>query len=208
MKHSPEALIELARQYYPGIGITPSTPEYRQTEEHRRLIERRRRAITSAEYEVWRGLLRRLRDRFPACDVENAFPHFWGAGPVGAHVGGICLPTLARDVGFHSLVFEVSFLVPYYVLHSYRYLWLDESDSHGNLFPPAERRFELTPEEQPYADGVAQEIAVVYPGYEFMPPEVGHVVVPDVQHPLKLAGEATIYDCLIDEQALPRKKDA
>ncbi|MDC3953117.1 hypothetical protein [Polyangium jinanense] len=102
----------------------------------------------------------------------------------------------------------MSFLVPYYVLHSYRYLFFDEPDGHGNLFPPAERRIELTPEEQPYADGIAQEIAVAYPGYELMPPEIGHVVVPDVQHPSKWAGEATIYDCLIDELTLPPKKDA
>ncbi|MDI1451248.1 hypothetical protein [Polyangium sp. 6x1] len=205
MRHSPAELIALARQYYPGIGVTPSTPEYRQTAEYRRIVERRRQAITTADYEVWRGLLRRLRDRFPECDVENAFPHFWAAGPVGAHVGGIRLPTLARDVGFHSLAFGVSFLVPYYVLHSYRYLFCDEPDGHGNLFPPAERRIELTPEEQPYADGIAREIEVAFPGYELMPPELGYVVVPYVQHPLRCAGEATIYDCLIDDLTIPPK---
>ncbi|WP_437592022.1 hypothetical protein [Sorangium sp. So ce1000] len=58
--------------------------------------------------------------------------------------------------------------------------------------------FELSPDEQPYAAWIAQEIEATW-GYERMPPEVGNVVVPDVATNLRRLGEARLYDCFFSD---------
>jgi hypothetical protein len=58
--------------------------------------------------------------------------------------------------------------------------------------------FEFSPDEQPYAARIAQEIEAAW-GYERMPPEVGRVIVPDVATDHHLLGEATLYDCLFSD---------
>ncbi|WP_437294638.1 hypothetical protein [Sorangium sp. So ce426] len=58
--------------------------------------------------------------------------------------------------------------------------------------------FDLSPDEQPYAAVIAQEIEATW-GYERMPPEVGNVVVPDVATNLRRLGEARLYDCLFSD---------
>jgi hypothetical protein len=62
--------------------------------------------------------------------------------------------------------------------------------------------FELPPDEQPYAAGIAQEIEATW-GYERMPPEVGNVVVPDVATNLRRFGEARLYDWLFQTHGKP-----
>jgi hypothetical protein len=73
------------------------------------------------------------------------------------------------------------------------------------LKPPTEtsarRRdisFDLSPDEQPYAAWIAQDIEATW-GYERMPPEVGKVIVPDVSTNSRALGEATLYDCLFSD---------
>ncbi|WP_437924717.1 hypothetical protein WMF37_37695 [Sorangium sp. So ce291] len=58
--------------------------------------------------------------------------------------------------------------------------------------------FDLSPDEQPYAAGIAREIEARW-GYERMPPEVGNVVVPDVATNLRRLGEGRLYDCLFSD---------
>ncbi|WP_437528971.1 hypothetical protein WME79_46845 [Sorangium sp. So ce726] len=58
--------------------------------------------------------------------------------------------------------------------------------------------FDLSPDEQPYAAGIAQEIEATW-GYERMPPEVGNVVVLDVATNLRRLGEARLYDCCFSD---------
>lgn len=58
-----------------------------------------------------------------------------------------------------------------------------------------ETRFDMTPEEQPYAAWIAQNIESTF-GYAPMPPEIGNVIVPDVETNLRPPGEARLYDCL------------
>jgi hypothetical protein len=45
---------------------------------------------------------------------------------------------------------------------------------------------------------IAQEIEATY-GYEPMPPEVGRVIVSDVETGGRLFGEATLYHCLFSD---------
>jgi hypothetical protein len=59
--------------------------------------------------------------------------------------------------------------------------------------------FDFSPDEQPYAAWIAQDIEATWRGYERMPPEVGKVVVPDVSTNARCLGEATLYDCLFTD---------
>ncbi|WP_437800031.1 hypothetical protein [Sorangium sp. So ce693] len=58
--------------------------------------------------------------------------------------------------------------------------------------------FDLSPDEQPYATWIAQEIERTW-GYEHMPPLVGKLIIPDVATDSRLLGEATLYDCLFSD---------
>ncbi|XXY18786.1 hypothetical protein WME88_03930 [Sorangium sp. So ce216] len=58
--------------------------------------------------------------------------------------------------------------------------------------------FDLSPDEQPYATWIAQDIEQTW-GYERMPPLVGKLIVPDVATDSRLLGEATLYDCLFSD---------
>jgi hypothetical protein len=59
--------------------------------------------------------------------------------------------------------------------------------------------FDFSPDEEPYAAWIAREIESVF-GHERMPPEVGSVIVPDVETNQRRFGEARIYDCLMSDQ--------
>ncbi len=73
------------------------------------------------------------------------------------------------------------------------------SDPHKSKSDPETRhevRFELAPDEQPYAPALIEEIASTFAGYEPMPKEIGEVRVPDVVAGGGDLGESTLYDCL------------
>ncbi len=59
--------------------------------------------------------------------------------------------------------------------------------------------FEISEDEEPFARGLAEEIEATYPGYTALPPEIGQVVLPDVND-LRAFGEVTLVDCLFTEQ--------
>jgi hypothetical protein len=58
--------------------------------------------------------------------------------------------------------------------------------------------FEPLPDEKPIMDWLAREIEVTF-GCERMPPEVGSVIVPDVETNSRPFGEARIYDCVMSD---------
>lgn len=58
--------------------------------------------------------------------------------------------------------------------------------------------FDFLPDEQSFAEGIAQEIKATW-GYELMPLQIGKVNVPDVATDGRRLGEATLYDCLFSE---------
>lgn len=64
------------------------------------------------------------------------------------------------------------------------------------VLPTREQRFNLAPDEEPYARAAIEVIEASFPGYELMPTEVGMIPLPDVFNDAKPLGEATIYDCL------------
>lgn len=59
-----------------------------------------------------------------------------------------------------------------------------------------EIRFELSPDEEPYARVIAEEIEATFAGHEPMPAEVGKIMVPDVVAGRGWMGDNSLYDCL------------
>ncbi len=205
MKHSPEELTELARQFYPPLGVYPYEPEYRECVEYRRLEECRQQAV--ANYPSWRSFLDRLKHQLPDCGIADKVMYLAKLPEGACYAADLWLPTLAKEVGGHTICFHVSFLAPYYALHSSRFYWRDETDSFGHrLSGPCEERFALMPEEEPYAERLVQEIGARFPEYELMPPEIGYQRIPDLQHENRAPGEATVYDCLINDHWIPRRE--
>lgn len=203
----PKAMTYPQAKFLPGGGIDEGPgvligdPRYDSTEEHCRLVEARIRAGTGEDYAAWRAMLARMRTRFPDCSVMNWSFHLAGGTLDSAYSAEVHLPSAAPDKEVHLLGVMVSFIVPYFAIYSERFFWL-EPDRHrrlrGRRHTPIETRFELSAEEEPYAQGLGEEIATTY-GYELMPPEVGRLLVPDVETGLRLMGEASIYECLFSE---------
>jgi hypothetical protein len=188
-KRSPmlQQLLDIIYRYYPR-GVSQEDPRWKDSPEHVALIEASRAA--GGKRSSWLDMLARLRRRFPGCEVVDNSLHLPAAWPAACYPGIFCLPP-TPEVSDHRVGFQVSFLAPYYVLYSYRSFPLEANR------PPA-TRLEPDAEERLYWDAIAREIESTY-GSSPMPPEMGHVVVPDVQPGNRAMGEAMIYDCLFDD---------
>jgi len=121
--------------------------------------------------------------------------HIQGGDQSSAYDGKLYLPTLQPAEGMHELGFHVSFIAPCYMIYSSRWFFLDD-DPKGRKASPRDLRLDFDETEQPYVQGLAQEIEAAY-GYERLPPEIGRLIVPDVAMYCRVAGTATIYDCLL-----------
>lgn len=67
---------------------------------------------------------------------------------------------------------------------------------------PSSRRevcFELAPDEQRFAQAIVEEIEATFPGHEPMPPNIGQLIVPDVDAKRDLMRTSTIYDCFFTD---------
>jgi hypothetical protein len=198
VKHSVNALLDLCYEVYPR-GVWLADAHYKDTPESHRQVEAQGRA--RAEYHGrWRPMLARMKAQFPGCAVHDGSLHLWGSGFDPAYSGKLVLPVLAPEEGEHALAFQVSLLAPYYVIYNARFVWQKGGPGEGAA-PLHEVRLDLSPTDQPYARGLAQEIEAAY-GYEPMPLEVGRVGVPEVSTNRRAMGEATIYDCLLSDDWL------
>jgi hypothetical protein len=189
MKHSIDDILSLLYRYYPR-GIERYDPAIPSTEEYRRRIDVRRGAV--AKYGRFRALLGRLRARFPGCLVEDQGLYHPEGNFDACHSGKLVLPTLPPQRGQHALYFYSSFLAPYYLLSSERLLYIA---SPGNVETKKEARYELTEEEQPYAQAIVTEIESTFGG-EPMPPAIGEIIVPDLAVLHQTFGYVTIFQCL------------
>lgn len=78
---------------------------------------------------------------------------------------------------------------------------LRDEEEGGTETPPTtrcEKRFELSPDEQPYATWMVRSIEDGF-GYQYMSPEIGNVIVPEVETDYQRFGEATLYGCLLSD---------
>ncbi|MFO0592367.1 MAG: hypothetical protein U0441_32780 [Polyangiaceae bacterium] len=71
-------------------------------------------------------------------------------------------------------------------------------DTEGPTFPRTRlvRTFELSPDEEPFAEAIAAEVRMTFPEHEPFDPAVGETLVPNIQAGNKLFGEATLFTCL------------
>lgn len=223
MKHTVEDLLGIVLDYYPR-GIPLADPRYKASAEHHRLVAARRRAGT--EKATWNALLEQLNRQFPADGLLNDSLHL-PLGTMDAAYSGKLFP--AGSTENLTLGFLVSFLVPYYVVYTLRSVpdlermaapraklrFVFEGDTCYAFsadpnapeeavapFNPTREllHFNFSPDEQAYATWIASEIEASW-GYERMPPEVGRLIVPDVATDHRGIGEATVYDCLMSDNA-------
>ncbi|HLL52392.1 MAG TPA: hypothetical protein VK447_02540 [Myxococcaceae bacterium] len=172
-------------RYYPR-DLYPSDPGYRDTEEHRRLVQARIQA--AAEGGPWDVLLQRLCTRFPKAITNGSLGLFTGDYDA-AYEGSLTLQARGWYDRYRALYFTISFLVPYYVVYSC-----------ANVVAPVTHagqgtrhiNFTFTPDEEPLARALTEEILAVFPGYEPMPPEIGFLPVPEIE----TFSEPTLYKTL------------
>ena len=186
MKHSVEELLSVVYRFYPR-GLYASDPRYRDTEEHRRLVQARIQA--AAEGSRWDVLLQRLRVRFPEGLMNRSLGLYTGDNDA-AYEGSLTLPARGWYDRYRALYFTVSFLVPYYVVYSS--VNVVAPVTHGGQ-GTRHTNFTFTPDEEPLARALTEEILAVFPGYEPMPPEIGNIPLPA---DIKSFYEGTIYSAL------------
>jgi hypothetical protein len=182
----PAELLETIYQYYPR-GVIQDDPRCSDAPERRRLEEANQAA--GRERPKWLAMLARLKERFAECCIDGHALHLLTPSSRAACYPGILLmPTPNVD---HRIGFDVSFLAPCYVLYTQRIYPVEHS------LPPVTR---LAPDEaeRPYWDAIAQEIEHTY-NAGYMPPETGHIIVPDVEPGNRQMGDAMIYDCFFDD---------
>lgn len=193
MRQTAAELLATVYQFYPR-SLEETDPRYRESEEHQRLVQARRQA--GSEGNPWRVLLGRLKLRFPSYTVQNNSVHLPTGNYDAGYSGLLWLPTRGPHEKDHQLGFLISFLVPAYVLYS-----------TVNVFAPTTKSYPiagyvsltLSPDEQPFARILTDEILAVFPGFEPMPPEIGNLTVPDVVDGIKSAGDKTLYQCLFTD---------
>jgi hypothetical protein len=223
MKHTPNELLDIVYRYYPrSIGATAQldTTHRKETEEHARLVAARH---VAAADERWPAMLRRISERFPEMLVNQSL-HLPTGNHDACYSFTIDLPKAA---GGRTLWFLVGFLAPYYINYSrhlvdvvkqpegFRFTVhglpfyiprgaiglklrpeLNDEGMSSVTFKREHISFDLTPDEQPYAEWIARDIKATF-GCELMPPEVGTMLVPDVN--LGGLGPVRLYDCLFSD---------
>lgn len=167
MKHSTADLLEIIHHFYPS-SMWPDELGYSDTEEDHRLMEATRQAGTGTDYARWNSMVSRLHASFPG-HVQNTSLHLMAAWRSPCYEG-VCRLSKTDDA-VHDIGFCASFIAPYYLIHSWRW----SRPSHRPVV-----RFDLDETERPYAQRIAEEIEATY-GFEPMPPEVGNVLVEEVE---------------------------
>lgn len=201
MKHTTEELVEIVYSYFPR-GLRGDEPHYKQTPEYRRRIEARNPA--SARFREWCAMLSRLKERLSDglrdIGVQNGSPFL--ASPNAATLdrcftGALWLPPRSPQESHHQLEFLVSFVVPYYFIHS---SWMvRRAEPAGSRALEPKISFDFSPDEAVFVEALKEEIDLTFPGYELMPPDVGKRIIPDVIGGGNLYGESTIYGCLFSD---------
>lgn len=198
MKHTIEELRAVAYHYFTRGGWS-GEPDYAQTADFARQQEVHVRG--SAGYGVWSAMLDRVAARYcstQAADLMIENLSLFLQSPTTTpfdrcFTGALWLPVRGVEEKHHALGFSVSFVVPYYVIYSACQIYLDEPV--GERESRREICFRLSPDELPYARGIAEEIEASYPDHAPMPPEIGKVILPDL-NVLHDFGEVTLHDCL------------
>jgi hypothetical protein len=113
MKITRSELLDVVHRFYPRgvhniqrIYVPPGEPVYKDTKEHRCLVEAANRG--RAEYPAWKAMIRRLGDRY---SLQNESLHLLSGGTDPAYSARIWL------IDETALSFHVSLLGRYYGIH-------------------------------------------------------------------------------------------
>jgi hypothetical protein len=223
MKHDFDEFLEIVYRYYPHvIGSSDSPSKGDESDEHRRLVDARRHATTDPR---WTDMLGRISDRFPGM-VMNHSLHLPTGNFDACYLFTLSLPNSEEH---RTLWFGVSFLAPYYVVCRTRLVdvakqidgysvpyqgicffiqgrslspefasWINGENLDSAIQKEEDVSFDLTKDEQAYAEWIVREIESTFE-CEYMPPEVGTRVIPDVKTNHREIGEVRLYDCLFTD---------
>ena len=125
------------------------------------MVDARRRA--GAEGNPWRVLLDRLYKQIPRDSIHNGSLHLLTGHYDAGYVGSLFLPTRGPHDTHHQLSFLISFLVPCYVVSS---LVLAVAPTTRSSGVARYTQFTFTPDEEPYAQIITEEILAVFGGPE------------------------------------------
>jgi hypothetical protein len=189
MKHTINDLLDTVYRYY-ARGISNNDPRRKSTEEEQRLSAIRHQA--GVDDTLWQALLDRLELAFPDATVQNDSFHLQTGKYDACYSGRIFLKPVHGE-HYHSVGFMVSLLLPYYVIYSTRIVDTEQGGARRK-----DIRFELSPDELPYADWLARSIEDIW-HFEPMSHEMISMVVPDVATNMRDIGEATISDLLFSD---------
>ena len=195
MRHSLSELLAVVYRFYPR-GLRQYDPGYKATEEYRRLVQARIHA--GADGNPWDVFLDRLSVRFPdepKGTIQNGSVHLPTGRMDAGYIGCFWLPPRGPWEKNHMIGFLVSFLVPCYVVYSSAHISVSAKDPEAWSH---QIHFTFSPDEAPCAQVITEEIVSAFPDYELMPPEIGNVVVTDVE-PNSPMGKATLYHCLFTD---------
>jgi hypothetical protein len=238
MKHTLDELLGIVYRYYPrGVGIVDGDLDVQaihDSEEHARLVAAR---LQAANDERWRALQHRIAERFPEASLTDPSLHLSTGNCDACYPFTISLPGAATDralsfqVSFLAPYYTLHREATAHILKEPRtdlflvtfqgmslnitrspfdrdlIASLDDESLKPVTFERRYRTFELLPEQRPYAEWIAREIETTF-GCEFMPPEIGAMLVPELSTP-KLPGQVRIFDCLFssDEWVKPSPSD-
>ena len=190
MKHTVDELLQIVYRHYPR-GMWDFEPGYHDTAEFRRIDAARKEAASS---KTWLALLDRLNLRFNG-DIFNNSMALAGFKMDGCTWVTHGLPSRTSDPRDADLLgLAISFIAPYYVLYSSRRIDRTYCDAVRFFYP-----FDLDDDEIADAQIMVDEMKVLYPEHEPMPPDIGNIVVPDVMAGNQAIGRATLYQCFFTD---------
>lgn len=182
MKHTLDELLQIIQQHYWRSTSYDESEPYGARD---CLIEVRKKAAEPNT--PWRELLARLYARFPH-RVTNRSLHLAGGGFDACY-------SLTVDHPPHEIGLFISIIAPYYVVYSSRRV----DRTYREAVPQELQAFDLDDDEKADAQVMIDEMKLLFPGHEPMPPNIGNIVVPDVMAGNQELGKVTIYHCFFTD---------
>ncbi|MFO0589883.1 MAG: hypothetical protein U0441_20245 [Polyangiaceae bacterium] len=204
MNHTIEQLMTAAYELFPK-GMQGDEPGYADTPEVKN--QRRATAKARASHAAWRSVLRALEETYPEKQFPGVSVQNLSMGLLAEHgdaddrcfAANLWLPTRGTDEHAHYILFRVSFVVPYFSIHSTSLKYTDVYFTTMRLAPGALRAYDspmLSEDELPFGRKIDEAIRAAFPGYEAMSTSVGNTIVPDIVVGGHFFGEATLFDAL------------
>jgi hypothetical protein len=182
VKHSVDELLQIIDQHYWRSASYDGSEPYGARD---CLVEVRKEA--GKPNTPWSELLARLYKRFPD-RVTNRSLHLTGGGFDACY-------SLTVEQAPHEIGLAICFIAPYYVVYSSR----NVDRTYRESEPKKLQAFVLDDDEKADAQVMIDEMNLLFPAHEPMPPDIGNIVVPDVMAGNQELGKATLYHCFFTD---------